>query len=226
MWKSLLSSLFKEDNLYIQALNESYEMLDLDLSMYEASVESLRHSDTGDVNIDIYQLDKKINAYERDVRKKVMTHLSVTGSKDLAPGLILISVVIDIERIGDYTKNINDMAQQHTKRLKAGSIEEDLQLVESRVTSLFSDMIKTFKNSDEDKARQLMEAYKGGISNNCDEITNRIVNGEVTDLPSADAAAVALYARYLKRIAAHSRNIITSVVNPFDRIGYKYKEPV
>ena len=117
------------------------------------------------------------------------------------------------------------MAQQHTKRLKAGSIEEDLQLVESRVTSLFSDMIKTFKNSDEDKARQLMVAYKGGISNNCDEITNRIVNGEVTDLPSADAAAVALYARYLKRIAAHSRNIITSVVNPFDRIGYKYKEP-
>lgn len=225
MWKSLLSSLFKEDNLYIQALKESYEMLDLDLSMYEASVESLRHSDTGELNIDIYQLDKKINAYERDVRKKVMTHLSVTGSKDLAPGLILISVVIDIERIGDYTKNINDMAQQHPKRLEAGSMEEDLQLVETRVTSLFSDMIKTFENSDEDKARQLMEAYKGGISKNCDEITNHIVNGEVTDLPSADAAAVALYARFLKRIAAHSRNIITSVVNPFDRIGYKYEEP-
>lgn len=225
MWKSLLSSLFKEDNLYIQALKESYEMLALDLSMYEASVESLRHSDTGELNIDIYQLDKKINAYERDVRKKVMTHLSVTGSKDLAPGLILISVVVDIERIGDYTKNINDMAQQHPNRLVAGSMEDDLQLIETRVTSLFSDMIEAFEKSDEDKARQLMEAYKGGISKNCDAITNRIVNGEVTDLPSADAAAVALYARYLKRIAAHSRNIITSVVNPFDRIGYKYKEP-
>ncbi len=35
---------------------------------------------------------------------------------------------------------------------------------------------------------------------------------------------VARCARYLKRIAAHSRNIITSVVNPFDHIGYPYDE--
>jgi len=30
-----------------------------------------------------------------------------------------------------------------------------------------------------------------------------------------------MYSRYLKRIAAHSRNLISSVVNPFERIGYK-----
>ena len=36
----------------------------------------------------------------------------------------------------------------------------------------------------------------------------------------ADAAAVALYARYLKRISAHCRNLISSIVNPFERIGY------
>ena len=29
-----------------------------------------------------------------------------------------------------------------------------------------------------------------------------------------------LYSRYLKRIAAHSRNLISSIVNPFERIGY------
>ena len=32
---------------------------------------------------------------------------------------------------------------------------------------------------------------------------------------------VALYLRFLKRISAHSRNLISSVVNPFDRIGYR-----
>ena len=26
--------------------------------------------------------------------------------------------------------------------------------------------------------------------------------------------------RYLKRIAAHSRNLVSSIVNPFERIGY------
>ena len=34
---------------------------------------------------------------------------------------------------------------------------------------------------------------------------------------------VALYARYLKRVGGHSHNIVTSVVNPFPRIGYREK---
>ncbi|MCK4578996.1 MAG: hypothetical protein KAU50_09410 [Candidatus Marinimicrobia bacterium] len=219
-----MSSLFSEDNLYVQALKESYKMLALDLTMYEAAVESLRHSDTGEINIDVYKLDKQINEYERDVRKKVMTHLSVTGARDLAPGLILVSVVIDIERIGDYTKNIYDLARKHPLRLVAPLIEDDLQAAEASVTSIFRNMIKAFKSSDEDQARQIMEEYKESTSAMCDEITTGIVAGKIDDLSSADAATVALYARYLKRIAAHSRNIITSVVNPFDRIGYQYKE--
>ena len=115
------------------------------------------------------------------------------------------------------------MAPIHPGRLHAGSQEEELQLIETRVTTLFQNMIQAFKESDTKMARQIMEVYKGEISQQCDGITNRIVAGEVTDLNSADATAVALYARHLKRIAAHSRNIITSVVNPFDRIGYKYQ---
>ena len=199
-------------------------MLDLDLTMYEASVESLRHSDSGEMDIDVYALDKQINEYERDVRKKIMTHLSVTGARDLAPGLALVSVVIDIERIGDYTKNICDMARNHPKKLDATPLEEQLQEVEAGVSDIFRHMIAAFKSSDEESAKQIMSDYKETISGSCDQITNKIVSGKVEMTPSADAAAVALYARYLKRIAAHSRNIITSVVNPFDRIGYKYQE--
>ena len=33
--------------------------------------------------------------------------------------------------------------------------------------------------------------------------------------------ALALYARYLKRIGAHLKNITTVLVNPFDAVGYK-----
>jgi phosphate uptake regulator len=223
MWKKLLR-LFKEEDLYTQALENSYQMLDMDLAMYEASVESLRHSDTTEIAIDIYKMDKQINAYERDVRKKVMTHLAVTGSADLVSGLVLVSVVIDIERIGDYTKNIFDLARNHPKRLTAGSAEEELCRTEATVTRRFSDMITAFKNSDEKMARIIMDEYKGEVSVACDNITHGVVNGKIKDLATSEGAAVALYARYLKRIAAHSRNIITSVVNPFDRIGYPYNE--
>ena len=38
--------------------------------------------------------------------------------------------------------------------------------------------------------------------------------------PLAMGIAFALYLRFLKRIAAHSRNLASSVVNPFHRIGY------
>ena len=60
-----------------------------------------------------------------------MTHLVVSGNKDLGSGLILVSVVIDIERMGDYTKNIYDLAIQHPKRLKAGNYENQLQDIAS-----------------------------------------------------------------------------------------------
>jgi phosphate transport system protein len=219
-----LLNLFKKDNLYTQALQECHTMLDLDWAMYEASVESLRRSESAEVRVDIYAADKQINAYERDVRKKVMTHLAVSGGGDLASGLVLVSVVIDIERIGDYTKNIYDLAKNHPNRLEAGSLEPRLQEVEAGVTQVFKDMIQAFKTNDADLARRIMSTYKEGLSGGCESITLDIVAGKIPDLKSADAAAVALYARFLKRIAGHSRNIITSVVNPFHRIGYKEKK--
>ncbi|MDA7675350.1 hypothetical protein N8676_00325 [bacterium] len=222
MWKELIQ-LFKKDNLFEQAYQEAAEMLDTDAAMYNASVEALRRSDTAEVKFDIYDADKGVNRSERGVRKKVMTHLVVSGGTNLASGLSLVSVVIDIERIGDYTKNIYDLAVHHPLRLEGGPVEENLQKVEALVSSDFKSMIEVFKDRDEDKARLIMNNYKDGLSDACEEISNSILTGTVTELNSSDATAVSLYARFLKRIASHSRNIVTSVVNPFHRIGYREK---
>ena len=40
----------------------------------------------------------------------------------------------------------------------------------------------------------------------------------------AQTAAVVLYVRYLKRVGAHLLNILSSVVNPFERTGYKEQD--
>ena len=222
MWKKLIE-LFKKDNLFEQAYQEASKMLDTDAAMYEASVDALRHSDTAEVKFDIYGADKDVNRSERDVRKKVMTHLVVSGGTNLASGLSLVSVVVDIERIGDYTKNIYDLAVHHPLRLQGGPVEEKLQKVETAVTTDFKGMIEVFKDRDEDKARVIMNNYKEGLSDACEEISNSILSGSISGLDSSDATAVSLYARFLKRIASHSRNIVTSVVNPFHRIGYREK---
>ena len=219
MFKQIFE-LFKSDSLQQQALTECYEMLEIVREMYNESIKTLRQSDTVDIPIDIYKTDKKINEFERDVRRKVMTHLAINGNKDLGPGLILVSVVVDIERMGDYTKNIYDLAIQHPKRLKAGSYEKQLIDIENATTKFLNDTIDAFKDQDIDKARDLMANYKSDISSTSSAIVNGIVSNKNNEFTPDVAGALCLYARYLKRIAAHSRNLISSIVNPFERIGY------
>ena len=219
MFKQIFE-IFKSDSLYEQALVECHEMLDIDLTMFKASLESLRKSDSADIDIDIYAMDKKINEFERDVRRKIMTHLAVGSREDVGSGLVLVSVVIDIERIGDYTKNIYDLAVNHPKKLDGSSIEDRLGEIEKISFHLFEDSIDAFKNQDIDKARGLMGFYKEQISAQSDAITNDIISGKIAGFAAGRSAAIALYARYLKRIAAHSRNLISSIVNPFESIGY------
>ena len=219
MFKQIFN-LFKSDSLYQQALEECYEMLDIDLEMFQESINVLRNKDDSESSFDIAKTDIKINKFERSVRRKVMTHLAVSGNEDLGSGLILTSVVIDIERIGDYTKNIYDLSKFYSKRLNGAELEKDLKEVENNVIDLFQSSIKAFKDQDISLARQLMKDYKENISKQSDKITNDIISGKM-NIEADTATAIAMYSRYLKRIAAHSRNLISSIVNPFERIGYK-----
>ena len=222
MFKQIFE-IFKSDSLYEQALGQCHEMLDIDLTMFKASIESLRKSDSAEIDIDIFAMDKNINEFERDVRRKIMTHLAIGCKEDIGSGLVLVSVVIDIERIGDYTKNIYDLAVNHPKKLNGGSMEDRLSEIEKISFNLFEKSTDAFKNKDVEKARGLMGEYKTYISEQSDAITNEIIMGKIGDISIGTASAVGLYARYLKRIAAHSRNLISSVVNPFERIGYPEK---
>ena len=219
MFKQIFE-LFQSDSLYEQALMECHEMLEIDREMFNESTKTLRESDTADIPIDIYAMDKKINEFERDVRRKVMTHLAISGTKDLGSGLILVSVVVDIERIGDYTKNIYDLACEHPKRLQGGSYEDKLVSIENSTKNFLNNTIDVFKDQNIDSARKLMTDYKTDISQVSSEIVNGIVSGKNNDFSPEQAGSLCLYARYLKRIAAHSRNLVSSIVNPFERIGY------
>lgn len=199
-------------------------MLQLDLEMFKASVHSLREHEEGGFDIDVLQKDKEINRFEREVRQKVLTHLTVSGSADLQSGLVLVSIIIDVERIGDYAKNIYDLAKYHPAKLEAGSLEERLAAVEKKTTEIFSSTVKAFAQHDIELAREVMHWYKDELSKECEDIIRQIIEGKADDLDAPKATAVSLYARYLKRIGGHSRNIVTSVVNPFHRIGYKEKK--
>ena len=112
------------------------------------------------------------------------------------------------------------MAVEHPKKLNGGSFEELLLNMENSTRDFLNRAIDAFKSQDIEAARKLMVEYKTDISVTSNEIVNSIVSGSNNEFSSNGAGALCLYARYLKRIAAHSRNLVSSIVNPFERIGY------
>lgn len=220
---SKFKELFSSENLLDSALKTTVTMLEFDERMYDASSTSLREQDNAEVELDIKQTDRKINKYQREVRRHVLTHLSVTGTQNLVPGLILLTIIIDVERIGDYTKNILDLAVRHPERLNAGKHESVLQEIEQSISESFPVVIEALKTQSKEAAREIMKR-ENHLARAGDSIVYDMVTA--TDAPSRPGSAVALamYARYLKRINAHLTNVASAMVNPFPRIGFREKK--
>ena len=224
MLKGLID-LFRGESQLTQAFERSQEMLEVDREMFEAAIESLRKRDDAKLAIDVYAKDQMINAYEREVRRKVFTHLVIDDAKrDLNAGLALVSIVIDIERIGDYTKNIVELALHHPQRLEGGAFEEELLKIEAAVRTMFGLLIEALPESDESKAKEVMSEHWWVARRRRSDRAAPHREGRA-DAARAPGVAAALYFRYLKRVSAHLMNIASSIVNPFDRIGFRGDAP-
>ena len=219
-----IRELFRGESLLDQAFEATANMLALARDMVQAASDSLRRSETADVELDIRKADVTINKYQRETRRQVLTHMAVSSSADFAPALVLTSIVIDVERLGDYAKNITELAQAHPAALKAFNYEKIVQDLENRVTQGFNRVGEAFKESDAAQATALMATHRE-FSQLADGILESLIKGEDT-LDKGDAVTLALYVRYLKRTEAHLNNIVSSVVNPFPRIGFgRQKRP-
>jgi len=222
MFKKWLE-IFKKDNLMDQAYHRTFEMLDLTRVMFLKAKESLRNKEDVEIDINIRDKDLEVNSYEREVRRNVFDHLMVTGVNKLPSALTLVSIIIDVERIGDYAKNMVELAIEHPGKLNGGNLEQDIFKLEKAVENNFVQTRQCFMAGDGGLALELLEKY-GWIAQVCDDCLTSLVTEKDKSVRSGDAAALALYTRQLKRINSHLRNIATSVVNPFDRIGFNPKD--
>jgi len=219
----IIKKYLQKESLLAQAYSETETMLMTCQEMYEETVRSLRYSDNAELKIDIYKKDKLINRYQQEIRRKMMTHLSVSSQKEISTALVMTSIVIDVERIGDYTKNIEDLAIHHPQRLNVGQYEETLKKLEDEVKSKFESVTSAFTVYDIEAASGVMDEHRS-ITKQCDIILNELVTQKFENIPSNDLVALALFIRYLKRISAHLTNIVSSVVNPFEKIGFKKED--
>jgi phosphate transport system protein len=166
---------------------------------------------------EIYTRDVKINKLERKIRKRVVTHLSLAGNRPSLPYcLLLISLVKDVERLGDYAKNLAELGDLYNGDLPADEIMAELQEIRAGVERAFQSTGETFRASDHQRAIQLIAQGKG-YARRCDDL---LVSIAASDYRAGLATTMALGTRYYKRIGGHLLNILSSVVMPLHKVDY------
>jgi len=170
----------------------------------------------GELSEELYERDVRVNKMERKIRKQIVEHLTVSPGVHVTACLVLMSVVKDAERIGDYCKNLFEV-----QSLAHGVLSEEryvpaLSELAADILDTFEKTRRSFADGDTDLGHEIVE-HELEIGHRCDDLIKRLADDALT---CRAAVACTLSARYLKRVSAHLGNIASSVVMPIHKIDY------
>jgi len=218
MLRELLAA-WRGRDVLARMFDEFDQMLEETHWMFQQGVEVLfGRADWQAVEQPLYERDKKVNQLERSIRAQVVKHLTIRPETDLAACLVLMSVVKDAERIGDYCKNIFEVGKFHTRGFTAEKYLEPLERMRAKVEDLFRLTKQAFGRSDVDTGRRVQKEF-GVFSKDCDRLIQQLLQQQ-ENIPTDEAVAYSLLARHMKRIGAHLANISSAVVAPVHRLDY------
>ena len=193
------------------------EMLTNSMHAYDISMSCL----LGDTNLetvreDLYSTDKQINELHREVRREMIIH-SAVNSRNLDIPLLLSYMTMskDIERIGDYCKNLFEIAETGNSFAKGDDLDTYMEL-KNDIGKLIVYLQSCLNLDDESKVQDLI-TLGSSLNNDLDEkITALLEDKEKIQYP----VATTLFYRYLKRIVSHIVNAATAIIMPTDQIDY------
>jgi len=219
MFKELINA-FRSKSALDEMLAEFDQMLSGVQWMFGEACNalSLRLSPSA-VGQTIYDRDRQINELERSIRSRIVNHLLINPGQQVVASLAMMSVVKDAERIGDYCKNVLEVARFYHKALTAEPYMSRLAEVQRQIEGLFDATRLAYLKSDEDRARYVI-GQLGSIRQTCDSIVEELLKQQ-DRMPVDEAVAMGLLARHFKRVAAHLGNICTAVVSPVDRLDFR-----
>ncbi|MEJ2312567.1 MAG: PhoU domain-containing protein [Gemmatimonadales bacterium] len=217
MFRQLLS-VFR-DSKPLHAMGEDFaEMLQMtyDITVRAGQAYFTNASSSEDRSY-IYTQDVKINKLERKIRKAVVAHLSFPENTQSVPYcLALMSLVKDVERIGDYAKNVAEVRDFFAGPLPEDDQVAELQEIRSAVEEAFAATPEVFAQAQHERAMTIIHHGKN-VGRRCDGLVMAIAR---SSYDSATSAALVLGTRYYKRINAHILNVLTSVVMPLHKLDY------
>lgn len=205
--KSLLNKMYEE---FTRMLN------DADWMFREVCELLLKGEEGRDLQKSLFKRDIAINKTERRIRKQIIEHLAIRPGTDVAACLILMSVVKDAERIGDYCKNLYDVWRLCGGPLRPSDFTESIEEMYQGLLGTFQKVAKGFAKADEKLGYDVVESELR-FGRQLDDTVILLAN---SDLAAKDAVCLTLACRHMKRISAHLGNIASSVVMPVHKIDY------
>ncbi len=193
-------------------------------TMLQQSSRMLDHAlaallDNQELEVDLDHMDDVVDEGERMVRRTILEHLSINPRQDLVASLILVSMVQDAERIGDFARGLAELVPL-AKSQREGPMADDLRALAGRLRPLFELCEEAFREGNADEAQRVVAAHTE-LKRDFITFTERVAASELT----ADMAIVyAGAARILRRVGAHLSNIASTVVQPYDRIRHGDEE--
>ncbi|HUT90365.1 MAG TPA: PhoU domain-containing protein [Thermoguttaceae bacterium] len=195
------------------------QMLDAGRHAFDTAANAfLGGTDVEVIRADLFKTDKRINRAERQIRRQIVVHASVHGAAEFPACLVLMSIVKDAERVGDYGKNLFDLTEL-APHAPEGEHRESLVRLKDRISEMMAACREVFDSNDKEVATELIvEAKK--IEDLCDEKVRTLVRGTT---PDAMAPTYVLAYRYFKRVTSHVRNVASSVVQPLHKLDFTSK---
>jgi phosphate uptake regulator len=165
----------------------------------------------------LYRRDVRVNQLERQIRKQVVAHLALPGNRpDVPYSILLISLVKDLERIGDYAKNLTEINDIRTGELPEDEIVLELQEIRRDVEDSAKALSIVFASSDQERAVELIRQRRDA-AHRCEALIARISR---SDYNAGTTTALVLATRFYKRIGGHVLNVLSSIVMPIHKIDY------
>ena len=163
-----------------------------------------------------YDRDIEVNEQEKNIRRLLFEHLAINPRHDLSGALILMSLVKDAERIGDYSKNLLEAGILYKGSIDDMKFFDQLQVNQKKIADNFPALKKAFQESDEALAKLILKSYTP-IKRACDKLLYDIFEEK---LSTNEAVVTALLTRYLKRVNSHVSNIASGIIYPLNEIDF------
>ena len=217
MLKKILN-LFRSEDALARMGQEFSEMLALSHGLtLDAGRILFKEASEGHHRAELSKRDVQINKVEREIRKQVITHLTLNKDPgDVPYCLLLMSIVKDVERLGDYAKNLAEIREEGGAAIPEDANGVELRGIRSAAESTFGAVSEVFTNSDSKRARSLIREGRK-INRRCDEL---VANVARSSYDAATTTSMVLGARYYKRIESHLLNILSGVVMPLHKLDY------